>query len=63
MLGCLISEDDDIVIGTALAGRASAIITGDKDLLVRERAHGIAVVAPRDFWRWSDGAVDFHGAA
>jgi predicted nucleic acid-binding protein len=44
--------DDDVVLGTAVAGRCDAIVTGDKDLLGLVRFREIAVVSPRDFWRF-----------
>ena len=43
-------NDDDKVIGTALAGEAGFIITGDNDLLVLKEYRGIRIIAPRDFW-------------
>lgn len=42
--------DDDVVLGTAIAGRADAIVTGDRDLLDRESYRDIAIVSPRGFW-------------
>ena len=42
--------DHDVVLGTAVAGRCDAIVTGDKDLLVLERYHGVEIVSPRAFW-------------
>ena len=42
--------DDDLVLGTALAGRCDAIVTGDRDLLDLEAHRGIAIVSPRGFW-------------
>ena len=41
--------DDDLVLSTALAGRAEVIITGDKDLLVLKAHQGIRVLSPRHF--------------
>jgi putative PIN family toxin of toxin-antitoxin system len=40
---------DDAVLAVAIAGEASAIVTGDRDLLVLAEHHGIRVVTPRDF--------------
>jgi len=40
--------DDLPVLGTAVAGRASMLVTGDKDLLVQERHEGIVIVTPRE---------------
>jgi uncharacterized protein len=44
--------DDDQVLGTALAGRCDAIVTGDRDLLDLEAHRDMAIVSPRDFWRF-----------
>jgi len=41
--------DDDMVIATALTGKAVCIITGDKDLLVLKEHQGIAILKPVDF--------------
>lgn len=41
--------DDDAVLAAAVAGDASAIVTGDSDLLVLGEYRGIRVVTPRDF--------------
>jgi putative PIN family toxin of toxin-antitoxin system len=41
--------DDDMVIGTAVAGSAACIITGDKDLLVLERHGDIDIIQPANF--------------
>lgn len=42
-------KDDDVVLATALAGKADVIVTGDDDLLVLKRFRGIAILAPRKF--------------
>lgn len=41
--------DDDAVLAAAIAGGASVIVTGDRDLLVLGEHHGIRIVTPRDF--------------
>ena len=41
--------DDDVVLGTAVAAKATVIVTGDLDLLVLRRYNGIDIVTPRDF--------------
>ncbi|NKQ35339.1 MAG: putative toxin-antitoxin system toxin component, PIN family [Chloroflexi bacterium] len=41
--------DDDFVLGTAVAGNAACIITGDKDLLVLERYGNIDIIKPANF--------------
>ena len=40
--------DDDWILAAALAGKADALVTGDKDLLVLKRYEGIPILAPRD---------------
>jgi putative PIN family toxin of toxin-antitoxin system len=42
--------DDDVALGTAIAGRCDAILTGDEDLLDLGTCRGIAIVSPRGFW-------------
>jgi len=42
--------DDDVVLGTAIAGRCDAIVTGDRDLLDLVTHRGITIVSPRGFW-------------
>lgn len=41
--------DDDVVLGTAMAAGADAIVTGDKDLLVLGSYEGIRIQTPRQF--------------
>lgn len=47
-------ETDDVVIATAVAARASHLVSGDKDLLVLERYGRIRIVAPRTYVTWLD---------
>ena len=42
--------DDDVVLGTAIAGRCDAIVTGDRDLLDLVTHRAITIVSPRGFW-------------
>ena len=42
-------EDDDVVLATALAGKADVIVTGDEDLLVIKKFRGIEILSPRKF--------------
>lgn len=44
--------DDDNIIATAMAGRCTCIITGDKDLLDLKRVNGIQVLSPGSFWQF-----------
>lgn len=41
--------DDDVVLATAVAANATAIVTGDLDLLVLRSYRGTEIVTPRDF--------------
>jgi putative PIN family toxin of toxin-antitoxin system len=41
--------DDDQVLGTAIAGKATCIVTGDSDLLVLQRCKDIKIVSPANF--------------
>jgi len=42
-------KDDDIVLATAVAGKADVIVTGDDNLLELKSYRGIAVLSPRRF--------------
>lgn len=42
--------DDLIVLGTAVAAEAGAVVTGDADLLVVKNFRGILVESPRAFY-------------
>ncbi len=41
--------DDDAILGTAVAGNAVCIVTGDKDLLVLKRFRSIDIIHPSEF--------------
>jgi uncharacterized protein len=41
--------EDEPILGTAVAGEAERIITGDKDLLSLESYRGIKIVKPSEF--------------
>lgn len=43
---------DDVVLATALAGRAQVIVTGDKDLTVLKSYDGVKIIKPSDFWQY-----------
>jgi uncharacterized protein len=45
------------ILGTAVAGRAEVIITGDKDLLALQAFRGISIVRPGEFWKLLDALV------
>ena len=44
-------KKDLMVLGTAVAGKANYIVTGDEDLLVLERFRAIDIISPRTFWQ------------
>jgi putative PIN family toxin of toxin-antitoxin system len=46
---------DIAVLGTALAGGASVLVTVDKDLLALGEFHGLATIKPGKFWRQTTG--------
>jgi len=48
-------RDDDMVLGTAVAGNAACIVTGDMDLLVLREYHGIAILRPAEFVTFEAG--------
>jgi uncharacterized protein len=41
---------DDPILGTAVAGRADYLVSGDKDLLALKKFGRIQIVSPRVFW-------------
>jgi putative PIN family toxin of toxin-antitoxin system len=42
-------KSDDVVLATAVAGTADAIVTGDGDLLVLKKFRGTRILSPRQF--------------
>ena len=42
-------KNDDVVLATALAGKAEIIVTGDDDLLVLKGFRGIRILSARQF--------------
>jgi putative PIN family toxin of toxin-antitoxin system len=47
-------KDDDVVLATALAGKADVIVTADEDLLVLKKFRGIEILSPRQFLKLLD---------
>ena len=43
-------SSDDPILGTALAGMAEYLVTGDDDLLSLKHYKHVRIVSPRDFW-------------
>ena len=47
-----IKDADDIrILACAIAGKADAFVTGDKELLDLGRIGNVAIVSPRELWR------------
>ena len=44
--------DDDAILGSAVAGNADCIVTGDSDLLVLERFRDVDIISPSEFARY-----------
>jgi uncharacterized protein len=47
-------KNDDVVLATAVAGKARVIVTGDNDLLVLKQFRGIRILLPRQFLEFLD---------
>lgn len=47
-------DDDNRVLETAVIGKASALITGDKDLLVLKCYKQITIATPTSYWKMLD---------
>jgi putative PIN family toxin of toxin-antitoxin system len=47
-------KDDVHIIAAAVAANADCIISGDEDLIVLKKVHGIPIVSPRDFWKFEE---------
>ena len=46
--------DDDFILGTAIAGNAECIVTGDKDLLVIKQFRMIDIIHPSEFAQYEE---------
>jgi putative PIN family toxin of toxin-antitoxin system len=44
-------KSDLAILGTAKAGGAKYIVSGDRDLLILKKYSGIAIIDPRTFWQ------------
>lgn len=49
-LGTVRDKDDLPVLGTAIAGSAAVLVTGDQELLALALFRGITILSPRDFY-------------
>jgi predicted nucleic acid-binding protein len=50
--------DDDVVLATALVGKAQVIVTGDKDLIILKSYQEIPIIRPTDFWQFEQSLPD-----
>ena len=58
--GSLLKDKEDLpIIGTALAGKAQFLITGDKELLRLQKYRNIEILSPREFWERLKNAKKF----
>lgn len=48
-------EEDDLVLATAIAGRAEFLVTGDVAFRGLETYHGVTILTPREFLELIDG--------
>jgi len=55
--GACRDPNDLSILGTAVAGKAHVIITGDKDLLALTAFRGIPIIRPGEFWKFADPAA------
>jgi uncharacterized protein len=46
--------DDVHIIAAAIAANADCIISGDDDLRVLKKVHGIPIIKPGDFWKFEE---------
>ncbi len=44
-----VDEEDDLVLATAIAGRAQYLVTGDRPLQALGRYRGVTILSPRQF--------------
>ena len=44
------APNDLMILGLVIPGKAEAIVTGDKDLLVIKEYKGARIMTPRNFW-------------
>jgi putative PIN family toxin of toxin-antitoxin system len=47
--------DDNNIIETAVSGKATIIISGDKDLLTLKKFQDINIISPREFYNFEKG--------
>ena len=46
--------DDEVFLAVALAGHADCLVTGNLRHYPASRRHGVQVVSPRAFWRYTE---------
>jgi putative PIN family toxin of toxin-antitoxin system len=55
-------KDDIHIIAAAITANADCIISGDDDLNVLKKVHGISIIKPGDFWKFEEN-FNAHGFA
>jgi uncharacterized protein len=45
-------REDDTILATALAGRCTAIVSGDKELRDLQTYQGVMILSPSEFWEF-----------
>lgn len=56
LAGICRDPDDEKYLEAAVGGRAQVLVSGDKDLLVLKKIHGIPVLSPRAFLEFTGSA-------
>ncbi|MDE2766696.1 MAG: hypothetical protein OXO54_05830 [Chloroflexota bacterium] len=55
--GVATTPADDLIVATAIAGEASYLVTGDRQLRNLGEYQGVRILGPRAFVDWLDAAV------
>ena len=50
--GIATTPEDDLILATAVAGEASHLVTGDRQLRILGEYQGVTIVGPREFLDW-----------
>ena len=50
-------RDDDMILSTALSANARCVVSGDEDLLVLKKFHGVDIISPTKFWAYEAGRL------
>ena len=47
--GIAVDDEDDVILGTAVAGEVDYLVTGDKPLRALGRHQNVVILSPREF--------------